>query len=128
MSVTATIQGAIKLTDNLTGSVALSKPLNNSYTGEISTYGQSVIVGTTAYAVVLPINPIEFLYIKNLSANAGTTLTVSWTPTNGSSASIVVLDPGALITFSEVTTTNGISALTLISNQLGTPCEFILVG
>jgi hypothetical protein len=128
MSVTASLQGAIKLTDNLTGSVALSKPINNSYTGELSTYGQSVIVGTGAYTVTLPINPVEFLYVKNLSANAGTTLTVTWTPNAGSTVNVLTLDPGAFIFFSEVTTTNGISSLSLISNQLGTPCEFILVG
>jgi len=126
--ITASITGTIKVTDNLTNSVALSKPVNNAYTGELFTYGQSVIVGTGAYTVPLPITPIEFLYVKNLSANAGTTITVTWTPVGGSSANVITLDPGALIIFSEVITTNGISALSLISNQAGTPVEFIIAG
>jgi hypothetical protein len=128
MSIVASIKGSIQITDNLTGSVALSKPVNNSYTGEIFNYGQSVIVGTGTYTVTLPVSPVEFLYVKNLSANAGTIITVTWTPASGSSVTTIVLDPGALIIFSEVTTTNGISALSLVSNQLGTPVEFVLCG
>ena len=125
MSITAAVKGNITITDNLTGSVSLSKVLSNTYTGTLETYGQSVIVGSSPVTVTLPINPTQFLYIRNLST---TTLTATWTPTGGSSASIVILDPGAIIIFSEVTTTNGISALSLVSNQAGTPAEWILAG
>ena len=128
MSISASVSGSLKITDNLTGSVSLSKVLNNTYTGTIESYGQSVIVGTSPSTISLPINPTQFLYIKNLSTTLGTTLTATWTLTGGSSASVIVLDPGALIIFCEVTTTNGISALSLLSNQAGTPCEFILAG
>lgn len=128
MSITAAVKGNITITDNLTGSVSLSKVLSNTYTGTLETYGQSVIVGSSPVTVTLPINPTQFLYIRNLSTTTGTTLTATWTPTGGSSASIVILDPGAIIIFSEVTTTNGISALSLVSNQAGTPAEWILAG
>jgi hypothetical protein len=128
MSITASIRGSIYLTDNLTGSTSLSKVLNNSYTGDLSTYGQTVTVGTSVYNAGLPVSPVQFVYVKNLSSTSGTTLTVTWTPTGGVSASVVILDPGAFIMFAEVNTTNGISALSMVSNQVGTPVEYILVG
>jgi hypothetical protein len=128
MSVTAAIRGSITVTDNLTGSTSLSKPVNNSYTGDLSVYGQSVVVGTTSYVVALPNNLAEFVYIKNLSATAGTTLTVTWTPNTGTTVNVITLDPGGMIQFCEGTTNNGISALSLVSSQPGTFVEFILVG
>jgi hypothetical protein len=128
MSVTAGLRGLITLTDNLTGSTSLTKPVNNSYTGDISVYGQQVIVGTTSYVVALPNNLAEFVYIRNLSATAGTTLTVTWTPNLGTTVNVITLDPGGMIVFSELTTSNGISGLSLVSNQPGTDVEFILAG
>lgn len=128
MGITAKISGDISLTDSLTGSVSLQKPLNNSYSGTLETYGQQVIVGTASTTVTLPINPVEFVYLKNLSATSGTTITATWTPTGGASATVLTLDPGALIIFAETTATNGISAFSLTSNQAGTPVEFILCG
>ena len=128
MSVNAAIRGSITITDNLTGSTSLSKPINNSYTGDLSVYGQSVVVGTTAYIVSLPNNLAEFVYIKNLSATTGTTVTVTWTPNTGTTVNVITLDPGAMIQFSEGTTNNGISALSLVSNLPGTFVEFILCG
>jgi len=128
MSVTAGLKGTITLTDNLTGSTSLSKPVNNYYTGDLSVFAQAVIVGTTPYVVSLPNNLAQFMYVKNLSSNTGTTLTVTWTPNTGSAATILTLDPGAMILFAENTTAYGISGLSLISNQQGTPTEFILAG
>jgi hypothetical protein len=128
MSVTASIRGTLQITDSLTGSVSLSKVLNSAYTGTVESYGQSVVVGTSTVTVSLPVSPAEFVYIKNLSTTSGVTLAVTWTPVSGTSASVVVLDPGAVIILSEVGTSNGITALSLISNTLGTPCEFIVCG
>lgn len=128
MGITTSLTGSIKITDNITGSTSLSKPLNNSYSGTVQTYGQNVVVGTSPSTVTLPISPVEFIYIKNLSTTSGTTVTVTWTPTGGSSASIVTLDPGAVVIVSEVTTSNGITALSIVANAAGTPCEYVLCG
>ncbi len=128
MSVTASISGNLKITDNLTGSTSLSKVLNSAYSGTVESYGQSVIIGTSPTSISLPVNPAQFLYIKNLSSTTGTTVTATWTPTRGASATIVTLDPNAIIIFCEVTTANGVSALSLVSNQAGTPVEYILCG
>lgn len=128
MSVTAAVKGTITLTDNLTGSTSLSKVLSNAFTGSLSTYGQSVTVGTSDFPVTLPVSPVQFVYIRNLSSTTGTTVTVSWVPTGGTNTAIVTLDPQAVIIFCEVTTSFGITALHLVSNQAGTPVEFILAG
>jgi hypothetical protein len=128
MAVTASVKGNITITDNLTGSTSLSKVLNNAYTGTVESYGQNVIIGTSPTTVALPVSPSQFVYVKNLSTTSSNTVTVTWTPNSGSSASIVILDPGAIIIFSEVTTTNGISALSITASAAGTPVEYILCG
>lgn len=128
MSVTAGIRGSITVTDNLTGSTSLTKAVNNFFTGDLSVIGQQVIVGTSPYVVNLPNNLAQFVYIKNLATAQGTTLTVTWTPNTGTSATIMTLDPGAMILFAETTISNGISAMNLVSNQAGTFVEFILAG
>lgn len=128
MSVTAAVKGSLTITDNLTGSTSFSKVLNNSFTGDLSIIGQQVIIGTTPVVVGLPNNLAEYVYVKNLSATQGTTLTVTWTPNTGTNATVITLDPGAMIMFCEGTTTNGISAMSLVSNQQGTFVEYLLAG
>lgn len=128
MSVTATVRGTITLTDNLTGSIALSKTLNNAFTGTLSSFGQSIVIGTSPYTVNLPNGVAQFIYIRNLSSTAGTTITITWTPNGGVSASIIVLDAQATVILAEATTTDGVSALSMVSNQSGTLVEFILAG
>ena len=128
MSVSTFVQGSIKITDNLTGSTSLSKVLNQAYTGTVESYGQSVIVGTGVTTVSLPVSPAEFVYVKNLSSTAGNTVTVSWTPTGGSSAVVIILDPNAFIILSEIGTSNGITALSFTANASGTPVEYIVCG
>lgn len=128
MSVTAGLKGTVTLTDNITGSTSLSKPVNNTYSGDLSSFAQSLIVGTSPYVVSIPNNLAEFVYIKNLSATDGTTVTVTWTPNAGTSATVITLDPGAMIIFAETSVNNGITAMSVVSNQQGTPIEFILAG
>lgn len=128
MSVSASIVGSIKVTDNLTGSTSLSKVINNVYTGTVESYGQTVIIGETPVSISLPVSPAQFVYVKNLSTNSGTTVTVAWEPTSGAENNVVILDPGAIIIFCEVTTSNGITILSLTSNAVGTPVEYILCG
>src|SRR5215831_12797094 len=115
MSVTASLTGTIKLTDNLTGSTSLIKPVNNSFIGDLSAFAQGFIVGTTPVVVPLPNNLAQFVYVKNLSSTAGTTLTVTWTPNTGISATILTIDPGAMIIYVENTVNNGISSMSIVS-------------
>jgi len=91
MSVTVQLTGTITVTDNLTGSVQLQKQVIGGYTGTISEFAQQQLIGTGSTTINLPISPTQFVYIKNLSASA--TVTVTWTPNGGASATIVTLQP-----------------------------------
>jgi hypothetical protein len=126
MSITGTLSGNITMTDNLSGSVQLVKALIFQYLGTIFSYSQSQNVGTSPTTLTLPVSPTQFLYIKNLSTTA--TVTVTWTPDGGSSASIIVLQPGGMITYVESNTTSGITALSVTASAASTPIEYILLG
>lgn len=126
MGVTGTYNGTLALTDNLAGSVQLQKLLNISFLGTISEYSQSQSIGTSPTSITLPISPVQFLYIKNLSTTA--TVTVTWTPNGGSSAAIQTLQAGAVILFSQTGTAGGITALSLTASAASTPIEFVLLG
>lgn len=128
MAVTAAVRGVITITDNLTGSTSLTKVLNNSYTGTVESYGQQVLIGTSPTSISLPLSPAQFVYVKNLSSTTSNTLTVTWTLTGGSSNQVVVLDPSAVLILSELTTANGITALSLVASTAATPVEYILCG
>lgn len=128
MGIKVSISGNILISDQITGSVSLQKPISNSYSGTLETYAQQVIVGTGSTTVTLPVSPAEFVYLKNLSTTAGTTITATWTPTGGTSATVITLDPGAYIILCEATTTNGISAFSLAGSTAGVPVEWIVAG
>jgi hypothetical protein len=126
MAITGTLTGNITMTDNLSGSVQLAKALNFQYVGTIFEYSQSQYIGTTATTVNLPLSPTQLCYIKNLSTSA--TVSATWTPQGGSSASIVTLQPGSMIAFTETNATSGISALSITASASSTPIEYILLG
>ena len=124
--ITCSISGSIQVTDNATGSVALSQLQNFSYVGSVFEYTNQGSVGTSPTAVTLPISPVQFLKIQNLSTT--TTLAVTWTKNGGGSVAVITLDPGGAIQFSETTTSNGITALTLTGGAASTPYSMILAG
>lgn len=126
MPITGALTGNITMTDNLSGSVQLTKALAFQYLGTIFEYSQAQSVGTSPTALSLPLSPTQFLYIKNLSTTA--TVTVTWTPNGGSSNPVVTLQPGACIIYVETNTTSGITALTVTANTASTPIEYILLG
>lgn len=127
MSITASINGNIQLTDSVTGTIALKKVLSAlSMTGTEMSSGQSVLLASGANVITLPVSPVLFLYVKNLHAT--NTVGVTWTPNGGASASILTLQPGAAIAFIEITALSGITALTLTASGAATPVEFILAG
>lgn len=126
MGVTGTYNGTLALTDNLAGSVQLQKLLNISFLGTISEYSQNQLFGTSPTSIALPISPVQFFYIKNLSTTA--TVAVTWTPTGGSSAAIQTLQPGAVLMFSQTGSSGGITALSVTASAASTPTEFVLLG
>lgn len=127
MSITASINGNIQLTDSTSGTVALKKVLSAlSMTGTEFTEGQSVSLASGANVITLPLSPVLFLYVKNL--HASNTVQVTWTPNGGSPNIVITLQPGAFISFCEVTNTGGITALTLTASGAATPVEYVVAG
>jgi hypothetical protein len=128
MSVTATLNGNLQLTDNLSGSTTFLKQLLLSYAGTVSSFSQGLLVQPTPINIGIPYVTAQFVYVRNVSATAGANVTVSWTPNGGSLATVIVLSPGSAILFSETNQTNGIGALSLIATSANTPVEYILVS
>src|SRR5882762_1004160 len=128
MPVTASISGNLQLTDNLAGDTTFLKQLVLGYAATVSSFAQSLNIGTSPATITLPNGSSQFVYIKNLSTVAGNTISVTWTPKNGFSAAVLTLSPGAAIIFSETDSNNGITALSLTASAVNTPVEYVLAS
>lgn len=126
MAITCSISGSVQVTDNASGSIALSQLQNFSYVGSVFEYTNQGSVGTSPTSITFPIAAVQFLKIQNLSTT--TTIAVSWTKNGGSSVAVITLDPGGVIQYCETTTSNGITALTLTGGAAATPYSMILAG
>jgi hypothetical protein len=87
------------------------------------TFGQASL-GTSLTPVTLPASPTQLLYAKNLSASG--TITFTWTPVGGSSATIMVIQPGGELLF--FNPTNGITALSVQASIANTSVDYVLAG
>ena len=127
MSITAQVLGSIQLSDSATGSSPFIKQFASLLMqGTSYSEAQSLSLPASLTSITLPISPVQFLYIKNL--HAVNTILVTWTPTGGSTASILTLQPGSMIMLLEFATGAGITALGLTASGAATPCEYILAG
>jgi hypothetical protein len=127
LSINISLNGNIQANDSITSTTALRKVFTGlSTTGTAFSEAQSAVVGTSPTALGLPATPVLFAYIKNLHATQ--TISVTWTPNGGSSAVILVLQPGSFITFGEANTLSGVTAITLTGSGANTNYEFILAG
>ena len=126
MSVTASLQGTLQLTDNLAGDTAMSKVISLVYTGTYSGFVQNQNLSNALTTLTLPGSPAQFVYIKNLSTVSGQNVTVTWTPNGGSSNSVAVLSPGAALILAETDTTNGITTLAVTAAVTATPIEYLI--
>jgi len=127
MSTTASLTGQFTLVDSTPGAQPLVKQLSNlSFVGSVSELSQSTSLANGANVITLAISPVQFLYIKNL--HASNTISVTWTPTGGTSAIICTLEPGSAISYINTTTGGGITALTLTASGASTGCEYLLIG
>lgn len=132
MSMTVSLQGMITLTDNLTGSVQMQKQLNLPITGTVDVQSNGYMVNTTSSNLPVPVSPATFVYIRNLSTTA--TVTVTWTPNTAISATVIVLQPGAVanngsyILFEGTNSSSGITAVSVIASLNLTPIEFLILG
>jgi hypothetical protein len=127
MAITVSLSASIQAQDVVTNNLLLNKTLAAfSYLGSVSTFAESILVGTTPVVIGLPISPTEVVYVRNTHATQ--LLTVTWTPNGGSSAVVLTLQPNSYILFGEVNATSGITALTLTGSASNTSCEYFLAG
>lgn len=119
--------GTITITDPVTGTVTLVKIVSSVLaTGTVSSFAEGLLIGTSPVTISLPINPTQFVYIRN--SHATQTLQVTWTPNGGSSAIVDVLQPGSFLILSEQNLVSGISALSVVANGTATPIDYVLAG
>lgn len=131
MAVLIQLNGFISVNDNSgTGSSAFQKSLVGlNFTGTTSEIVQTATFGTSPTSITLPVSPIQFVFFHNLSNTA--TLTVTWTPTGGSSNVVEKIQPNGFIMFGNASTTDtstGVSAISVTASGAGTTAEFILGG
>jgi hypothetical protein len=135
MSVTVAISSSSTITavDSVAGSSPLSKQLSPASApvqllGTAFDEAQGLNIGTSSVVIPLPISPALFVYIKNLSSSQ--TVTVTWTPNGGASATVTTLGPNEFILRAGNNTLagTGITALSMIANAVNTPIEYLLGG
>jgi hypothetical protein len=127
MAITLGYAGQLNVTDSVSGTTALSKQLTSLITaGTAFSEAQTLIVGTSPVSISLPIAITNFVYIKNLSPT--NTLQVIWTPTGQTSVNILILQPGAFISFAEPSGAAGISALSVTGSAAATSLEYVIGG
>lgn len=125
--ITITLQGQISVTDGVSGTIALQKQVSATMVaGSSFSQAQSLSVGTASANLILPVTPVQFIYLKNLHTIQS--VSVTWTtPANGSNP-VITLEPGAVLIFSETNPGAGITAVSLQASGASTPVEFILGG
>jgi hypothetical protein len=129
MSVTAAVVGNVTLTDSVTGTTPLSKVLQNlSFTGLNSEFVQGQLIGTATASIVLPVSPVQFLYLKNLHATNA--VVVGWTPNGGSFATVQTLNSGSALIFCQNSTASasGVTAISVSATGASTNIEYLLAG
>jgi hypothetical protein len=104
---------------------------NIAFTDATPTLGElraASLPDTSETTINLIVSIARHVWIRNTHATA--TLTVKWTPTTGSIATVIVLGPGHVISFWAPTTaaTYGISALHLTGSVALTSYELFIGG
>lgn len=94
----------------------------------VGEFRQGSLVDTAQATISLPATQIRQLALRNTHASA--TITAVWTPTTGSSGTVLVLGPNDTIAFVNENTgaTYGLSSLKLTASASGTPYELFLGG
>lgn len=126
MALNVVLAGNLIATDDATGTLQVNKVLSAAFAGTLITDAETLSVAVGPVTIALPISPTHVVYIKNLDTVK--TVTVVWTRTGGSSASVVVLQPLAMILLIESNTTSGITALSLAASSGTANVDYILAG
>lgn len=87
-------------------------------------------VPTAGVAITLPSSPVYFVYVRNLGTN---NITLSYTPTGGSSTSLILAANGSgiggiFLYGLSVESAGGITALSLEATTAVTPAEYFVAA
>jgi len=122
----------IVATDDTTGNVPINfgtgNPAFDSAIAKLERY-HNLSAGANVIAISTPSGIAAEVYIKNVDPN-NKTVTVTWTPNGGASATVIVLNSGDQIIFwtNPSGNTPGISALTLTPSAANALVEFFIGG
>lgn len=97
-----------------------------SFGATVGIFGEYSFPNTSSFTRTLPTTTVLNMYFKNLDATA--VVTVTWTPSGGSSNVVKAVGPGAILVFWETATGNGITALSYQSTVSGSKFEEFLGG
>lgn len=112
---------------DLSGVPILNRALPKfSYDGVTGVFTNGILLDTSAHSQTLPSTQVLQFYFKNTHATA--IITITWTPTTGSTATVIRVGPGGTLAFWSTTSTStvGISALSLTSNTINATYEMFL--
>jgi hypothetical protein len=122
MSISATVTLTVSATDGTTSVLSKSSPV--TLTLNLIDYSSAFNITTSSTPLILPVTPVQFVYIKNIGSTNN--LQVTWTPTGGASAIIQTLTPGSPITFGQFTTGQGVTAISVQAITAATQIEYII--
>lgn len=125
MATTISLNGNMQITDGVIGTVSLQKPFVNLNMTGTTFLSATLVVPTSSTPITLPVEPINFLYIKNTGTTA---VQVTWTPQSGVSATVILLEPSSAIILVEITAGAGIAALSVSSVASSSSIEYIIGG
>lgn len=122
-----TLRLALQQLDS-SGIPILNRSVTVTYNGAVGVFTNGILSDTAAHTQSLPTTRVLHLYLHNTHATAK--ITVTWTPTGGSSAVVQTLEPGGEILFwlASTSSTAGITALSLQSDTSSATFESFLGG
>lgn len=128
MSISVSLTGTLKATDTVTGTLALSKVLTNLVFAGGTTFSEASALSVAAGGTVitLPINPTQFIYVKNTHASVA--FDVFWTLPSLAEIKSITLQPGGAIIVVEPNSVSGIVTLKFVGNSATSQAEYVLAG
>jgi hypothetical protein len=127
MTASVSLNGNIQATDNVTGTVALTKIFSGLVcTANAFLENAAGSCDTSGEVQSLPVSTVNFVYVKNLHATQ--TISVSVTPSGGSLEPACVLPPSSAFIYVASASGGGLTEVKLIGSGSGTTFESVFAG
>jgi len=121
---TFTITSTITAKDSNPFNKPFVKSISLNFVGTVVQYNNGLQIPTsTPTSLILPVSPANIVYIRNIGK---TNVTITWTPSGGSSNVVINLVPQAFIIMSESTTGQGVTAISAVATTSQSTIEYVL--